>query len=89
MSRGVDSVCLFVCLATILMVPQSASSQSNDWTFCAWEGGVCAFAGPQEVRYGANGSYTYADVVRRYRVYQRRVRRSRVRCGQTLRHPVK
>ena len=30
-----------------------------DWTFCAPEGGVCAFTGTTEVRYGANGSYVY------------------------------
>ena len=57
-SRSVG-VCLFVCSAGLLIFPLSASSQTNDWTFCAWEGGVCAFTGTQEVRYGANGSYTY------------------------------
>src|SRR5687768_18286339 len=30
-----------------------------DWTFCAAEGGVCAFSGTMEVRYGANGSFVY------------------------------
>lgn len=30
-----------------------------DWTTCATEGGVCAFSGTHEVRYGANGSYVY------------------------------
>ena len=29
------------------------------WTFCASEGGVCAFTGPTAVRYGANGAYVY------------------------------
>jgi probable HAF family extracellular repeat protein len=29
----------------------------DDWTFCAPEGGVCAFSGRMEVRYGANGSF--------------------------------
>ena len=29
------------------------------WTFCAPEGGFCAFAGTTEVRYGGNGVYTY------------------------------
>jgi hypothetical protein len=29
------------------------------WTVCASEGGVCAFSGTQEVRYGASGSYFY------------------------------
>ena len=32
---------------------------SGDWTFCASEGGFCAFAGTREVRYGANGAYSY------------------------------
>ena len=31
----------------------------DDWTFCAPEGGVCAFTGTTEVRYGANGTYVY------------------------------
>ena len=31
----------------------------TDWTFCAAEGGVCAFTGTAEVRYGANGAYVY------------------------------
>ena len=31
----------------------------TEWTFCAPEGGVCAFTGTREVRYGANGSYVY------------------------------
>ncbi len=31
----------------------------SDWTLCAPEGGVCAFTGTQEVRYGANGAYFY------------------------------
>ncbi len=37
----------------------SASSGTDGWTFCASEGGVCAFTGTQEVRYGANGSYFF------------------------------
>ena len=49
------AVCLFVCFATLLSFPRSASSQTSDWTFCASEGGVCVFTGTQEVRYGANG----------------------------------
>ena len=57
-SRSVG-VCLFVCSAALLIFPSSASSQGSDWTFCASEGGVCAFTGSQEVRYGANGAYFY------------------------------
>ena len=37
----------------------SNNDASTSWTFCAAEGGVCAFTGTQEVRYGANGSYFY------------------------------
>ena len=36
----------------------------TDWTFCAPEGGICAFTGTTEVRYGAIGSFvvkTLAD----------------------------
>jgi len=31
----------------------------EQWTFCAPEGGLCAFTGTTEVRYGANGVYVY------------------------------
>ena len=30
-----------------------------DWTLCASEGGVCAFTGTREVRYGANGAFFF------------------------------
>jgi parallel beta-helix repeat protein len=35
------------------------TSGSSAWTYCADEGGVCAFTGTKDVRYGANGVYTY------------------------------
>ena len=35
---------------------------TSDWTFCAAEGGVCAFTGTEEVRYGADGSYFYMSL---------------------------
>jgi parallel beta-helix repeat protein len=35
------------------------TSGSSSWTFCATEGGVCAFTGTKDVRYGANGVYAY------------------------------
>ena len=38
---------------------KSCSVRVASWTFCAEEGGVCAFSGTQQVRYGANGSYFY------------------------------
>ena len=31
----------------------------TEWTFCAPEGGECAFTGTREVRYGANGSFVF------------------------------
>jgi len=42
------------CSFTVTVTPPS-----SDWTFCAVEGGFCAFTGTQQVRYGANGSYFY------------------------------
>src|SRR4030095_4891166 len=38
---------------------KSCAIRANDWTFCASEDGSCSFAGTQQVRYGANGSYYY------------------------------
>ena len=35
----------------------------TEWTFCAAEGGVCAFTGAREVRYGANGAYVYQTLM--------------------------
>ena len=35
----------------------------TDWTFCAAEGGVCAFTGAREVRYGADGVYVYQTLL--------------------------
>jgi parallel beta-helix repeat protein len=37
----------------------TVTAGSSTWTFCATEGGVCAFTGTKEVRYGANGLYAY------------------------------
>ena len=37
----------------------SVTPPSDDWTFCAVEGAVCAFTGTKEVRYGANGSFFF------------------------------
>ena len=39
--------------------PTPAPSPALAWTDCAAEGGVCAFSGTRQVRYGANGSYAY------------------------------
>ena len=62
MSSRPVAVYLFVCVAALLTFSASASAQTSDWTFCAWEGGTCTFSGTQEVRYGANGSYFYRTV---------------------------
>ena len=35
----------------------------TEWTFCAAEGGVCAFTGTAEVRYRANGAYVYQTLL--------------------------
>jgi hypothetical protein len=35
------------------------ASSTTNWSVCASEGGVCAFSGTQQVRFGANGSYVY------------------------------
>jgi parallel beta-helix repeat protein len=37
----------------------TTTTSTSSWTFCAYEGGTCAFSGTQQVRYGANGSYVY------------------------------
>src|SRR5262247_2765659 len=70
MSRlGRSGVCgLFACIALLapfavciwgVVLPTAASAQTSDWTDCAREGGVCAFSGTMQVRYGANGLYVY------------------------------
>ena len=35
----------------------------TEWTFCAAEGGECAFTGAREVRYGSNGVYVYQTLL--------------------------
>jgi len=40
----------------------STSSATVSWNLCAYESGYCAFAGTQQVRYGANGLYAYRTV---------------------------
>jgi parallel beta-helix repeat protein len=48
----------FVLVFIALILSLGVNAQS-DWTFCANEGGLCAFTGTKEVQYGANGSYSY------------------------------
>ena len=38
------------------------ASTSTEWTFCAPEGGACAFTGTREVRYGSNGSFVFTTL---------------------------
>ena len=52
----------------------AAADPSPTWTFCANEGGSCAFTGTKQVRYGANGTYTVRTDDRQRRLYERRVR---------------
>ena len=56
--RSLLLVAFAVALAAAVL-PAESSAQTSDWTFCAYEGQVCTFAGTQQVRYGANGLYTY------------------------------
>jgi hypothetical protein len=35
---------------------------TSDWTKCADEGQACTFVGPTEVRYGANGQFSYPAI---------------------------
>ena len=52
-----------LCVAAIVLtLPESASAQTSDWTFCASEGSNCNFSGTTQVRYGANGAYVYATL---------------------------
>jgi hypothetical protein len=41
---------------------RTPSTPPMEWTFCAPEGGVCAFNGSIEVRYGANGSFFFKTI---------------------------
>src|SRR5690348_9549067 len=69
MMKRASSAPLWALVAGLLFALLTASTQAalqtaspdtvSDWTFCAAEGGVCAFTGTTEVRYGANGSYVY------------------------------
>jgi hypothetical protein len=40
----------------------TAPAGADGWTQCAAEGEVCTVPGARQVRYGANGSYTYQNV---------------------------
>ena len=53
-SDGQTASCSFTVTVTV--------PPSGDWTFCASEGGFCAFSGTTNVRYGANGAYFYKSL---------------------------
>jgi len=42
-----------------LAPPPPPPPPPTDWVFCANENETCAFTGTRDVRYGANGLYTY------------------------------
>lgn len=44
-------------LMVIAVLVIATRAEAQEWTFCAPEGGVCAFTGTMEVRYGANGLF--------------------------------
>jgi hypothetical protein len=50
---------VFAVGLSAIVLPAESSAQTSDWTFCAYEGEWCNFSGTQQVRYGANGLYTY------------------------------
>jgi len=53
---------VFAVGLTAAALPAESSAQAGNWTFCAYEGGVCTVTGTQTVRYGANGLYAYKTV---------------------------
>ena len=53
---------VFAVGLTAAALPAESSAQTGNWTFCAYEGGVCTVTGTQTVRYGANGLYAYKTV---------------------------
>ena len=55
-SAGVPSVAKMVTLDSA--PPPPPPPPPSDWTFCANEWERCSFTGTQEVRYGANGTFT-------------------------------
>jgi probable HAF family extracellular repeat protein len=46
-------------LAGVTTGSSSPGSVTTSWVGCAREGQTCEYAGPREVRYGANGTYVY------------------------------
>ena len=69
--------------ATMWVVP--VAPPVDDWTFCAPEGGLCAFTGTTDVRYGANGTYVYQTFTDGTACNNDRVRRSPLRHAEILR----
>jgi hypothetical protein len=50
---------LTLSASLLLSAGDSAAQTSTSWSYCASEGGQCNFSGTREVRYGANGAYSY------------------------------
>ena len=50
---------LTLSASLLLSAVDSAAQTSTSWTYCASEYGQCNFSGTREVRYGANGNYSY------------------------------
>jgi hypothetical protein len=50
---------LTLSASLLLSAGDSAAQTSTSWSYCGSEGGQCNFSGTREVRYGANGNYSY------------------------------
>ena len=50
---------LTLSASLLLSAGDAAAQTSSSWTYCSSEGGQCNFSGTREVRYGANGNYSY------------------------------
>lgn len=55
---GVDKVCEYDSAAS---APPPSTPPSTTWTRCAVEDATCTFMGTQQVRFGANGAYSYLN----------------------------
>ena len=70
-------VAALILFVGALILPLSASAQTGSWTYCATEGGVCAFTGTKRCATARTGLVCLQNVVQRFRLRQQRVRRSR------------
>jgi hypothetical protein len=51
------AIAIFACSG--LVNPSAFAQATTSWTFCSNEWDVCSFSGTRQVRYGANGTYTF------------------------------